>query len=1159
MALPEHLELLVSDEPVLDVYAHGPWRVPDGLFEEIRARVDALVKDARCAGLTTDRHGMLAGPTPLVAADLLLTLDFLCGAGAIVGGTHSMLDREVLGPYHDPPAEPQRKPTQWGAGPGSFRPVDWLREAPDKDVALALSRESLDVLAGVEPLERRRQALIKLYDDPPPGLDLHASIAEQHAAWHAHASDEILAVLPELTGPIGYLEWVCAGLLPVHQHLREVAPHDEPELDLLAHLVLQADVDQVPAELSVVLGEDRYGELLERFAAVREDFQAGEWFRQSRAWLGRGLGAGAADACRAWLDMSVRFTGVVQGLPEVAELPSPVWVPVNQFQMDLRRLYAPRRTVLNPLARSLSDAPARTAKARRKAEVGAGLVGQPEVVAALADIAEGGTEPVRLLLAGPDGTGKRDAAQEIARLLHDRGITGPPVWLADDFFAGKTVASATNSLYIDARDCNGANLLVIDGLDDMSRDPRSGEAILEELHRVLDVFDGLHVVALCETGGDQRIREVNPGLSLRFKKARTHAFTAEGYAELFNRALHQRGARAHKRALTAAGELLVKTPPVRNLRNARLAHLLADIVVDAVRARTEPGAELVIKRADVPASFDAAGSPSDPRAELAALTGLAPVKHEIELLVAGARAAQLRRDSGLPVTMPARHMVFTGNPGTGKTVVARLIARIYKDLGVLSSGHLVEASRAELIGEYLGETSVKTRAVVQRAVGGVLFIDEAYSLTQSDYDGDYGAEAIAELVKMMEDHREDLVVIVAGYEREMRRFIASDPGLASRFPTTIRFPDFTDDELVTIFAAFAAEAGLEPTDGAREKITDLLRRTPRGRSFGNARLMRNLCERATALQSRRVVELKKATPEQLAELRPEDFPPSLSGTTRSVPASDPVAELDGLIGLTEIKTEVRKLVAEARSAELRREAGQPVTVPTRHMIFTGNPGTAKTTVARLIARVYAQLGLLSSGHLVEVGRNDLVGAYLGQTAPKVQAAVEQALGGVLFIDEAYSLTADNDSYGREAIATLVKLMEDYRGDLLVIAAGYEREMAAFLAANSGLESRFPKRLRFPDYSDSELVAIFENLTAAEGLTLAPEMAGALRALLSRADRGPTFGNGRLMRNLLDAAIANQATRITAADRPADAEILTLRPEDLPPTTGPEAQRFGLYL
>ncbi|WP_051712458.1 AAA family ATPase [Spirillospora albida] len=1153
MRLPESLELLVSDEPVLDLYAYGPWRVPDGLYDDIRARVDALVADPRCAGLTTDKSSLLTAPAPLVVADLLLAVDFLCGAAAVGSGTHSKLQYQLFGRYHVEPREPLRKPTEWGVSRGAFRPLEWLIESPDHDLALALAVESLDVLEGLEPLEQRRQALKRLYASPPPGLSLSAPLPEQRDLWMAHAPDDVVAVLPELAGPIGYLEWVWSGLQPVHEHLLEVAPHDESTDELLVHLLLQGGLQQVPAELSAVLTEDRFGELLERFAAERADFEGHPWYARTRAWLARALGAGAGETCRAWLDMAMRFTGAAQGFPGEAQIPEPEWIPVGEFEEDLRRLFAPRRRMVNPLAAGVGKAPSRTRRTRR-AEIGSTLIGQPDVVAALEEIAEG-DKPVRLILVGPDGTGKRDAAQEIARLLRERQITDPPLWLADDFFAAKEVSAATTHLYNDARDSAGSRLMVIDGLDDMSRDVRSGEAIVEELHRALDVNDDLHVVALCEPGGDERIREVNPALALRFQVVRTHPFDAEGYAELFNRALHQRGARAHKRALTAAGELLVRTPPVRNLRNARLAQHLADTVVTAVRKRTEPGEELVVKRPDIPASFDASGTPSDPMAELEALTGLTTVKREIELLTASAKAAALRREAGMPGIAPARHMVFTGSPGTGKTVVARLLARVFKDLGVLSSGHLVETGRSGLVGQYIGETAVKTRAVAQRAVGGVLFIDEAYSLTQSDLSDDYGPEAIAELLKVMEDNRDDLVVIVAGYEREMRRFIASDPGLASRFPTTVRFPDFTDDQLIEIFTGQAAAAGLTATPAARAKLSELLRRAPRGRSFGNARVMRNLAERATALQAARVTAKKKATPEDLATLLPADIPDSLTGTTRVTPAEDPMAALDALIGLTSVKEEVRRLAAEARAAELRRAAGHSVTVPTRHMVFTGNPGTAKTTVARLVASVYASLGLLSSGHLVEVSRADLVASYLGQTAPRVRAAVEQALGGILFVDEAYALAGD--SYGQEALATLVQLMEEYRGDLVVIAAGYEREMETFLKANSGLESRFPKHLRFPDYTDTELAAIFEHQAAAEGLILTPDVKPRLHTLLRDIPRGPAFGNGRLMRNLLDTAIAVQSERLTDDSPPTD--LITLQATDLrPPTTNPSGQ-VGLYL
>ncbi|WP_433466904.1 AAA family ATPase [Spirillospora sp. CA-128828] len=1152
MRLPEHLELLVSDEPVLDFYAAGPWRVPDGLFDEIRDRIDALAGDERCSKLTTAQHGLMTTPASLVVAEMMTLLGFLPGSATIQSGSSSKLFHEFFGRYLAEPLDPAQARAEWSAGSGTFRPFDWLEDAGDQDLALTLARESLAVFAGVEPFERRRQALLRLYETPPPGKWIEHPLERRRDLWEAQADDEIVAVLPELAGPIGYLEWVCSGLLPVHEHLREVAPHDESTDELLYRLLLQAGLKQVPAELSVVLTEDQYGELLRRFEDARGSFDPETWSIDEWAWLARALGAGAIDACRGWLDMATRFTGVVQGLPGPANSPEPVWIPVAGFQQDVRRLFTPRRKMVNPLAASLSKAPSRPRGARR-VEIETGLVGQPAVVAALEEIAAG-DGPVRLMIVGPDGTGKRDAAQEIARLVQRHGITEPPLWLADDFFAAKEVAAATMHLYNDARDCAGTRLMVIDGLDDMSHDAQSGEAIVEQLHRALDVHDDLHVVALCEPGGDERIREVNPGLALRFQVVRTHPFTAEGYAELFNRAVQNRGARAHKRALTAAGQLLVRTPPVRNLRNARLAQRLADIVVESVRGRTEPGEELVVKRPDVPASFD---SPADdPMTELAALTGLGTVKQEIELIVAGAKAAKMRRDAGLPVPAgPARHMVFTGNPGTGKTVVARLLARVLKDLGVLTSGHMIETSRAGLVGRYVGETAVKTRQVAQRAIGGVLFIDEAYALTQTGSDDDYGPEAIAELLKVMEDNRDDLVVIVAGYQREMQRFITSDPGLASRFPLTVRFPDFTDAELVEIFAGQAAAAGLSPSPAAHDKIVELLRRVPRGRSFGNARVMRNLSERATALQARRVTALRKPAPEDLAALLPSDIPDTLTGSTRVRPVTDPLAELDALIGLTAVKQEVHRLAAEARAAELRRAAGQPVGVPARHMIFTGNPGTAKTTVARLVAAVYAQLGLLSSGHLVEVSRADLVGPYMGQTAPRVRAAVEQALGGVLFIDEAYALAGD--IYSQEAVSTLVQLMEEYRGDLVVIVAGYEREMKGFLAANSGLESRLPKRLSFPDYSEGELVAIFTRLAEREGLTLAADVPARLRLLLRDVPRGPSFGNGRLMRNLLDGAIGAQSERLTASSDAS--ELATLRAADLRPGKHGTPDGVGLYL
>ncbi|MFC6884494.1 MULTISPECIES: AAA family ATPase [Actinomadura] len=855
MRLPEHLELLLTDEPVLDVYAHGPWRVPDGRFEEIAERIDALARDPRCAELTTDEHKLLTLPASLVTAEIFGMLAFLPGGGAIKAGSWSQLPERLLHEHLVNPGPLSTRMTRWDAPGGRWRPpVDWLIEAPDRELAIELARDCLVALEGIEPLERRRRALLRLYDSPP-ALDVNLPKMELREHWHAHAGEEIVAAVPELLGPVGYLEWVCSGLLAAYEHLAALAPRDETVEAHLVQLLLQGSLEHVPAELAAALGEDRYRDLQQRLPGERRGFKAGAWQEQTRSWLVRALVSGGADACRAWLDMAMRFVAIVQGLPGDPWFPKPEWIPVGQFQTDLRRLYAPRRRVVNPLAATLRTAAAETAPAARP-DLATELVGQPEVTAVLEELTRS-AEPVRLLLAGPDGTGKRDAAQELAKAL---SLGRDPLWVTDNLFSGQRLSDAVAKLHADARDCAGDRLLIIEGLDAIVADPGNGEALAGELHRLLAVHPELHVVALCDAGGDERIREVNPVLPQRFRLARTRPFTAEGHAELFRRAVERRGARATRHALAAAGELLAVTPPVQTLRNARLAPQLAEQVVEAARARAgsggadggEPGGPLVIRKQDVPAALDTAQAAGNPLAELRELTGLDTIKHEIALLVAGTRAARLRSESGLRITAPTRHMVFTGNPGTGKTMVARLLGRIYKKLGVLSSGHLVEASRAHLVGEYIGQTAPRTRRLVERAIGGVLFIDEAYTLTQSPLKGDYGHEAIAELVKLMEDHRDDLVVIVAGYQQEMAEFLAANPGLDSRFPKQLHFPDYTDDELIAVFEQLASADGFRLAPGTSDDLRAMLRRAPRGPSFGNGRLMRNLLDVAVANQAERV-------------------------------------------------------------------------------------------------------------------------------------------------------------------------------------------------------------------------------------------------------------------------------------------------------------------
>lgn len=255
-----------------------------------------------------------------------------------------------------------------------------------------------------------------------------------------------------------------------------------------------------------------------------------------------------------------------------------------------------------------------------------------------------------------------------------------------------------------------------------------------------------------------------------------------------------------------------------------------------------------------------------------------------------------------------------------------------------------------------------------------------------------------------------------------------------------------------------------------------------------------------------------------------------------------LAELDELVGLREVKAEIKRQAAVLRVQALRQQAGLKVPTITRHLVFVGNPGTGKTTVARLVAGIYKALGLLSKGQLVEVDRSELVAGYLGQTAMKTAEVCESAIGGVLFIDEAYALSGDQ--YGEESINTLVKEMEDNRNDLVVIVAGYPGPMARFILENPGLASRFRTTIEFADYCDQELIDIFVQMVAKSDYDLADGALDAFRFDLSQQVRDETFGNGRYCRNTLEAAIGHQAWRLRDKAAPSVADLRTLLPADV---------------
>ena len=535
---------------------------------------------------------------------------------------------------------------------------------------------------------------------------------------------------------------------------------------------------------------------------------------------------------------------------------------------------------------------------------------------------------------------------------------------------------------------------------------------------------------------------------------------------------------------------------------------------------------------------DYKGNIDEVKRELADVIGLDTVKQYVLSIEHNLQVQKMRKEAGKKSTALSMHMIFAGNPGTGKTTIARIVSKYLKALGVLSSGHLREVSRSDLVGQYVGHTATQTKSVIDSAKGGVLFIDEAYSLCRGENDT-FGLEAIDTLVKCMEDNRDDLVVILAGYTDEMARFLESNPGLKSRFPNVIEFPDYTAEEMLSIARTIAGSKGYFIAQDCDEPLLEQFERSQvKGRNdSGNGRLARNVIEAAILKQSQRIIEETNAN---LDELVREDF----AFVDRS--DFDLEASMAGVIGLEPVKEFMRNLQQQLIANKKRRDAGLAAsTVQSLNMIFSGNPGTGKTTVARIMAQMLKEMGYLKMGQIVEASRSSLVSEYAGGTAKKTEDVFRSALGGVLFIDEAYALSQQGDSFGQEAIDTLVKLIEDFREDIVVVLAGYRREMSDFLKANSGLDSRFPIRIEFPDYTDDELVQIAEKMIDAKGFTLSDEAARELPQHLSgfRAREVGPSGNGRTVRNYIENVLRNQSARVASYDA-SRAELVEIRSEDL---------------
>ena len=466
------------------------------------------------------------------------------------------------------------------------------------------------------------------------------------------------------------------------------------------------------------------------------------------------------------------------------------------------------------------------------------------------------------------------------------------------------------------------------------------------------------------------------------------------------------------------------------------------------------------------------------------------------------------------------HMCFYGNPGTGKTEVARIIAGILYENKILPTKKVIEVDRSDLVGEYLGETPQKTMDVIDSAMGGVLFIDEAYSLAPKDVKFDYGHEAVAALIKAMEDRRGKFCVILAGYKNQMLDMISTNPGFKSRIQFQLDFPNYSREEMRSIASLMLTSKKYTANDAAIQKmldITDVKRREP---NFANAREIRNIIDGVIMCQNLRTLgtentEIGITDVNKYIEDNNINLP--LGSVSNKILTAE--EELEQLVGLDSVKRMVKKIKAYAKRN--KNEADFNL-----HMCFYGNPGTGKTEVARILSSILYEAGVLAEAKLIETDAHGLIGKVVGETAPKTQGKISDAMGGVLFIDEAYGLTnsATNQSYGEEAIEVLLKNMEDHRGKFCTILAGYKKEIKDMLDSNPGFESRIQFTLDFPDYNREELGQIATKFLTKKKYTIDTS---ALELLLDVAEyyrNRDNFANARTVRNILDQVIMNQNLR-----------------------------------
>lgn len=734
------------------------------------------------------------------------------------------------------------------------------------------------------------------------------------------------------------------------------------------------------------------------------------------------------------------------------------------------------------------------------------------------------------ILTGVSGTGKTTtAALIVEELFLNKIIKKEKSFVIDSTeFDNKT--DELDKVFINAK----GGVLFIDNVHKFVANPQyDGLNHLDRLVHYIDKHgnDPIVIIAGINAGLDEYLTET-PAITNRFEYYfRMRDFLPSELYEICKNKLEDFGLKLNEKSaekLLALFKFELKKRKT-NYTNGHFAVNTAEDISRNFYHSSNDSSSKTIKEDHIDGNIPKPKTLNQMFAELDELIGLEKVKASLREIAAYVQHQKTSENKNAQKEKIGFHLVLTGNPGTGKTMIARKLGEVLEAVDYLERGHVVEVDKSDLVGQYIGETPQKVQKKCDEAMGGVLFIDEAYSLGKEAGSGSsnsYGREAIDTLLKRMEDERDKFVVVAAGYRNEMQRFINSNPGLKSRFDRFIHIEDYNPDELFEIFHYFLRKNGYKIKQDAselvREMITELYNK--RDSNFANAREVRKIYEQTIINLSKRVVSDNSAEHNLITT---EDIPFEKEETKE---LSEVMAELDRLVGLQSIKSEIEKLAALLKAEKKRKEIlGEELTFD-YHFVFMGNPGTGKTTVARLLGKIFKSLGLLSSGHTIEVQRSDLVASYIGQTSEKTNQVIDTAMGGILFIDEAYSLVVKDSpkDFGSQAIQTLLKRMEDDKGKFVLITAGYPNEMKEFLESNPGLDSRFRKKIMFEDFDNSELLEIFGMMVDDKKLKMTEDAESAVRHKLESVIRNKSknFGNGRTARNIFLETLENQSFRVS---------------------------------